>query len=164
MTKTRVVAALLFAAVSTATMASRTKYRVQATMDPQADFSKITTYSWLPSHIVADQEADGFIVAAIDRELQAAGLTLTDSDSSDVVVTYAAYSRTDVNVNAKEIDKDVRPSYPVGILIVRMLVPKTLRQVLELRAVTPFAQPELRSVIDQTVQAMFKRYPRRSRG
>jgi hypothetical protein len=145
-------------------MAYKTKYRVQVTADQQTDFSKIKTYSWLASHIVADEEIHSDIVSAVDRQLQAVGLTQAPSGLSDVVVTYSSYSRTDVNFNAKEIQKDVRPAYPVGILVITLLEPKALRQVLELRAATPFARTEGGAVIDQTVQAMFKRYPHRPRG
>ena len=162
--KTRLNLAICCAVLAAASMAYTTKYRVKVTADPQTDFKKIKTYAWLPSHITPDEQIEQQIIAAVNRELQTVGLTQGDAGSSDVVVTYEAYSRTDVNTSAKEIAKDVRPSYPVGILIVSMLEPRTFRQVLELRVATPFARPELGSVIDETVQAMFKRYPYRARG
>jgi hypothetical protein len=162
--RTRLAVACGCAVLAVASMAYTTKYRVKVTADPQTDFKKIKSYSWLPRHIAANEEIEEQIIAAIDRELRSVGLTQTESGSADVVVTYSAYSRTDVNTKAKEIAKDVRPTYPVGILVVSLLEPKTFREVLELRAATPFARPELGAVIDETVQAMFKRYPYRARG
>ena len=162
--KTRLIVAICCAVLAAASMAYTTKYRVRVTADPQTDFKKIKTYVWLPSHITVDDQIEQQIIAAVNRELQSVGLTQGDAGSSDVVMTYEAYSRTDVNTSAREIAKDIHPEYPVGILIVSMLEPKTFRQVLELRAATPFTRPELGGVIDGTVQAMFKRYPHRVRG
>ena len=147
-----------------ASMASTTKYRVKVTADPGTNFSKVRTYSWLPSHIAADEDVHLKIVAAIDRELQAVGVLEAPSGFADVVVTYAAYSRTDVNTSAKEVEKYVHPTYPVGILVVSLLEPKTLREVLELRVAAPFTRPERGAVINETVQAMFRRYPYRVHG
>ena len=161
--KTRLIATCCCAVLAVASMAYTTKYRVKVTADPQTDFKKIKTYSWLESHLVANEQIERQIVAAISRELQSVGLTQTQSGRADVVVTYAAYSRTDVNTSAREVVKFVHPTYPVGILVVSMLEPKMFRQVLELRADAPFARPELGAVIDETVQAMFRRYPHRAR-
>jgi len=162
--KTRLRVACWCAVLALASMAYTTKYRVKVTADPQTDFKKIKTYSWLESHITPNEDVERQIIAAINRELQVVGLKEADHGSADVVVTYEAYSRTDVNTSAKEIAKDVRPTYPVGILVVSMLEPKTFRQVLELRTAAPFSRPEVYGVIDETVQAMFKRYPYRARG
>ena len=161
--KTRLAAACCSVVLALASMAYTTKYRVKVTADPQTDFKKIKTYSWLPSHITPSEDVERQIIAAISRELQSVGLTEADHGSADVVVTYEAYSRTDVMTSAKEITKDVRPTYPVGILVVSMLEPRTFRQVLELRTLAPFTRPEVGGVINETVQAMFKRYPYRAR-
>jgi hypothetical protein len=162
--KTRLPVACCCVVLALASMAYTTKYSVKVTADPQTNFKKIKTYSWLPTHITPSEEAEQQIIAAIDRQLQWVGLTQVDAGSADVVVIYEAYSRTDVNTNAKEIVKDVRPTYPVGILVVSLLEPKTLRQVLELRTATPYNRPEVSGVINETVQAMFRRYPYRARG
>jgi hypothetical protein len=161
--KTLVVATLLCAVAVVAPSAYTTKYRVTVTADKQVNFSKLKTYSWLESHFVANAQIEGQIVSAINRELRDLGLTNAESGQADVIVTYAAYSRTDVQYKAKAVSKDVYPAYPVGILVVSLLEPTQFRRVLELRATTPLTRPELGAEIDNTVQAMFKRYPVRPR-
>jgi hypothetical protein len=92
-------AALLFVAAPGAQ-----KLEVKTHQDPKADFSTIRTYAWLPpvpivrnvapdavSNPTLSQEAIGpHIVAAVDRQLAARGLTQADRDSADVHVVYFA--------------------------------------------------------------------------
>ena len=80
------------------------KLEVKTNQDPKADFTAIKTYAWLPpapivknvapdalSNPTLSQEALGpHIVAAVDRQLAARGLTQTDRDSADVHVVYFA--------------------------------------------------------------------------
>jgi hypothetical protein len=80
------------------------KLEVKTHQDPKADFSTIRTYAWLPpvpivrnvapdavSNPTLSQEAIGpHIVAAVDRQLAARGLTQADRDSADVHVVYFA--------------------------------------------------------------------------
>ena len=84
--------------------AAAQKIEVKTEKDPAADFRKIRTYAWLPAapmvrHTAPDavtnptlsQEALGpHIVAAVDRELTARGLTQAPEDSADVHVVYFA--------------------------------------------------------------------------
>src|SRR5206468_8467897 len=119
--KTLLVATLLCAVALVVPSAYTTKYRVTVTADKQVNFSKLKTYSWLESHFVANEQIEGQIMSAIDRELHDLGLTDAKSGQADVVVTYAAYSRTDVQYKQKQISKDVYPAYPVGILVVSLL-------------------------------------------
>ena len=58
------------------------------------------------------KSTDALIVAAVDRELAARGFTKVDAKASQVLATYGAIQRTDVDVKA---DKDgARPERPVG--------------------------------------------------
>jgi hypothetical protein len=159
--KTFIAVAALCVAVSATSSAYTPKYRARVTsLDRQTDFSKLKTYGWLESHIVVDTELDAQIVSAVDREFSTLGMRRTSADSADLVVTYAAYSRTDVNVKAKEIARDVRPSYAVGVLVVSVLAPKYMRTVLELRADTPVDRASRAAAVVDTVSEMFKLYPR----
>jgi hypothetical protein len=77
---------------------------VKTNQDPKADFTSIKTYAWLPpAPMVKPTETDAVrnpslnqevlgphIVAAVDRQLAARGLTQTDRDSADVHVVYFA--------------------------------------------------------------------------
>lgn len=140
------------------------KYRPRVSfLDRQTDFSKVKTYAWLESHLVADAELHARIVAAVDRELGALGMTKNTSGSSDVFVTYEAYGRTEVKVDAKKITKHTKPTYDVGILVVSVIAPTAMTPVLELRAETPVDPTVRTAAVDETVAAMFKLYPRRRR-
>ena len=162
--KTSFAAVAFCLATCALTSAYTPKYRPRVSfIDRQTDFSKVKTYAWLESHLVADAELHARIVAAVDRELAALGMTKNTSGSSDVVVTYAAYGRTDVNVKAKKITRHTKPTYDVGILVVSVLVPTALTPVLELRAEAPVDASVRTAAVDETVAAMFKLYPRRRR-
>jgi len=129
--KTVAAVALVCVALAAASAAYTTKYGSSVTsIDPTTDFSKLKTYGWLDSHIVVDDELHEQIVSAIDKEFGALGMARVPSTSADVVVTYAAYSRTDVNTKGKEIAKGVRPTYGVGILVVTVLAPQNMKTLL----------------------------------
>lgn len=80
------------------------KLEIKTHQDPKADFSTIRTYAWLPpapgvkavapdavSNPTLTQEALGpHIVAAVNRELTARGLTETDLETADVHMVYFA--------------------------------------------------------------------------
>jgi hypothetical protein len=87
-----------------AVAASAQKLEVKTFQAPDADFKAIKTYAWLPpaplvknvapdavSNPTLSQEALGPpIVAAVDRQLTARGLTQVAPDAADVHVTYFA--------------------------------------------------------------------------
>jgi len=160
--KTIAAVAMLCVAVSAASSAYTTKYRPSVTtLDSTTDFSKLTTYGWLDSHIVVDEQLHDQIVGAIDREFSALGMTRVPAASAEVVVTYAAYSRTDVNTKAHPIARDVQPTYAVGILVVSVLAPQNMKTLLELRGVTPVERASRSAAVVNTVADMFKLFPRR---
>ena len=156
------VAALCIATAVVPSASYTQKYRSRVSLiDRATDFSKLKTYAWLESHLVADTELDAQIVTAIDHEFSALGMAKAAPASADVVVTYAAYSRTDVRFKAPEIEKDVRPSYAVGTLVVSVLAPHYMKPLLELRADTPVERASRAAKVVETVSEMFKLYPRR---
>jgi hypothetical protein len=95
--------AVLLAAVAsslTASPGTAQKLEIKTHKDPEADFSAVRTYSWLPpapfvrdapahlSNPTLSEEALGPpIVAAVDRELASRGLVRVDG-AADVHVTY----------------------------------------------------------------------------
>ena len=79
----------VFAAVAVAGCAS-SGTRVNTDFDPAIDFSRYKTYSWNDDRPVRNQLTDQRIVAAIDRQLQAKGLTKADSGAGDLIVSYRA--------------------------------------------------------------------------
>ncbi|HET6956788.1 MAG TPA: DUF4136 domain-containing protein [Vicinamibacterales bacterium] len=160
--RTLTVAALLCASVVVTAHSNIPKYRSRVySIDRQTNFSKLKTYSWLESHLVADAELHAQIVAAVDRELAAVGMTKAPPGLGEVGVTYDAYSRTDVAVYEHPVAKRVRPMYGVGILVVSVVEPRNFRALLELRADIPVERTERAAIADATVAEMFKLYPQR---
>jgi len=152
---------LLSIAVGAATTTYTPKYRVKVTADKRTDFSKIRTYTWKDSHPSAWKEINEEVVAAVERELAAVGLTKVPDGKGDVLATYASLTRTDVNVRAKPLSKDYRPEYPVATLAVFLLDPATLRPLLEMRADRKIEPAGLRATIHNVVAEMFRQYPTR---
>jgi hypothetical protein len=64
--------------------------------DAATDFTKFKTYSWTRGHAAIDPTVDAQIVAAIDTQLAAKGLTR--AEKSDVVVCYHSVERVDVDL------------------------------------------------------------------
>jgi Domain of unknown function (DUF4136) len=59
---------------------------------PGTDFSKYKTYKWVrvPKAEYPNQIMDGQIMQAIDAQLATKGLSKTESDNADLIVTYQA--------------------------------------------------------------------------
>ena len=80
------------------------QFDIKTEKDPQADFTAIKTYAWLPpapivtsvapdavsNPTLTDEALGPHIVAAIDRQLAARGLVRTTRDAADVHVAYFA--------------------------------------------------------------------------
>jgi hypothetical protein len=152
---------MLAVALATSAASYKPKYRITVSADKHTDFTRFKTYTWMDTHPANLPEINGQIVTAIDRELRALGITKATAGPGDVVATYASFTRTDVNVKAKEIAKDFRPEYAVGTLVVSLLEPASLRTLLKLRADKPVGPNGVEATIDTTVAAMFKRFPSR---
>ena len=153
-------------AVATALAAAQTpKYGVTAKVEKNVDFARLRTYSWTKGQPSFDKSIDSRVTAAVDRELSALGLTKMESGQSDVLVTYASVSRTDVDLKAKA-DEGRRPQYWVGTLVVALLDPASRQRLLQLRVDQPIEtdRESLGATIDSAVTAMFAKYPvRRSK-
>ncbi len=137
------------------------KYGVSVKVAKTAVLAKATTYSWIVSQPSPIKSTDALIVAAVDRELAARGYTKVDAKASQVLATYGAIRRTDVDVKA---DKDgARPERPVGTLVVDLRDPATRQPVFRVRMDTPvdLAGDKAKTQIDAAVAAMFAEYPSR---
>jgi Domain of unknown function (DUF4136) len=87
------------------------KLEVKTHQDPKANLSAIRTYAWLPpapivtnvapdavsNPSLSDEALRPHLIAAIDRQMAAHGLTKVDSDKADVHVTYFAALTTTFN-------------------------------------------------------------------
>lgn len=92
---------------------------VEIEHDETADFSRYRTYAWKPGTDAERPEVQGWVVAAVERELGARGLRLAgDTDPDLYVVTHVF----------KEIDGQTRANYfnlpraEVGVITSRIAV------------------------------------------
>ncbi len=153
------------AVVAAAAAGQMPKYGVTVKADKNVDFAKFKTYSWTVTHPSFDKTVNSQVIAAVDRELSALGMTKATSGPGDVLAAYSSLSRTDVNLKAKPDSKDSRATYAVGTLIVELLEPGSRRQLLQLRADQPIEAElaKLEPSINSAVAAMFAEYPTRRR-
>jgi hypothetical protein len=71
--------------------------KIKVDFDKQFNFGNLKTYSWDRGMRARNPYIDQMIVAGVERELAARGLTKKDSDA-DVLVVYAAAVGIDLNV------------------------------------------------------------------
>ena len=163
MKRLALVAGLL--ATLTLPIAAQPKYTATVTADKATDFAKIKTYVWQSGWEANDKKVHAQIVAAVDRELKALGLTLKPSGPSDVVVKYASLRRIDVQANAsmQATASDVRGQTEVGSLQVVMLQPGTGKELLRGRIDKPMelGAEQVEAAINAAVADIFAKYPTR---
>jgi hypothetical protein len=160
--RTLVLATCLTLAGLVPAAAQTTKYGVEATVEKGVDFSAFKTYTWTPGQPSPRKSVDESIVAAVDRELKAVGLSPAASGTGDVLVSYFSQQRTDVDLKARPDSSGARPEVTVGSLLVVMMDGTTRKRVLQLRATRPI-QDELPQAIDAAVAELFQKYPTRAR-
>jgi len=135
-----VTSALLSASYIAAT-AQQTKHRVAVTEVERDALEKVKTYTWTVSHPSFDKIADKQIIAAVDRELMARGLTKLATGRGDAEVTYASLSRTDVDLKSE---------------------PSATGQVLfnaKVHSPIDTAPAKLEAAINAATAAIFRKYP-----
>lgn len=158
----RLVAGIgICAALTVAVAAQMPKYGVKVSIDKKVDFAAFKTYSWTQGQPSANKAIDARVVAAVDRELSALGMSKAAAAPGDVLVTYYSLSRTDANVDAKPDAAGQLPMYPVGTLVVALLDPANRQRLVRLRIDKPIEiEPaKLDTAIDEAVSALFARYP-----
>ena len=147
--------------------------------DRSANFSAYRTYAWAGGTSQADNLNHARIVAAVDRQLAAKGLSQVDSTGNpDVLVLYRVALTQDLEVNAWD-NRWAGPGWgggpsrarvervPVGTLVVGIIDAKTRSLVWRAAAskdLDPGASPEKwEKSLNKAVEKMFKRYPRSTR-
>jgi hypothetical protein len=158
-----VVGVLLCLAVAAGPAAqSQLKYGVTVTTsDKTVDLTKLKTYSWFNGQPAPNKTIDAQIVAAVDRELKALGMTKADPGPGDALVTYFALRRTDSDMKSKPDAQGGRALIAVGTLSVGLFNPGTKKEIVRLRLDKPIdtdpAQSE--TMINNAVTEMFAKYP-----
>jgi hypothetical protein len=152
-------------ACATAISAQMPKYGVTVMPEKNVDYAKFKTYSWTKGQPSLIKTIDARIVAAVDRELAALGMSKATSGSGDVLAAYYSVTRTDVNLKSKPDSKGLQPQYSVGTLMVALLEPGSRRRLLRLRIDKPIEAEtdKVEAIIDEAVAEMFAKYPTRTR-
>ena len=141
--------------------AGQLKYSARVNAVQPAALAKARTYQWATTLQAFDKKADALIVAAVDRQLGMRGLTKVASGASDLLVTYASATRTDVDVKAKPSKSGSLPEFSVGMLGVEMLDATKSQTLFRARINAPIeADPAaLEATINAAVAAIFEKYP-----
>ena len=143
------------------TVAGQPKYGVTVQTVQPAGLAKAKTYVWTVTRPSPDKSIDAMIVAAVDRELGARGLTKVPSGQSDMTVTYNALSRTDVDLKSKPSATGALSEFTVGTLIVDITNTANRQVLYRVRTDTPIERDRttLTAAIDAAVAALFEKYP-----
>ena len=157
------ITCLLVAAGDLVLIGQQPKYGVTVRVAKADQLAKAKTYSWTISQPSDIKTIDAQIVAAVDRELSALGLTKVASGNSDLLATYASVSRTDVDLKSKAKD-GARREFLVGTLVVDLRDPATRQPLFRVRIDKPIdTEPDkLEAAINEAVTAMFEKYPTRT--
>ena len=145
--------------------------------DQRANFAAYRTYAWVGGTNVADDLNHARIVAAVDRQLAAKGLTQVDSTGNpDVLVLYRVALTEDLEINGYD-NRGPGPwggwgggwvrarteRVTVGTLVVGMIDAKTRSMVWRTAATKDLDlgdNPEKwEKKLNKAVEKMFKRYP-----
>ena len=123
----RVLVGMLFSLAVAAAPAAQMKYGVTAKADKNVDFTKLKSYSWSVGQPNPTKSIDALIVAAVDCELKALGLSKAEPGPGDVLVSYYAFRRTDVGMKPKS-ETGAPAQTAVGTLSVVLLDPKSKKE------------------------------------
>jgi hypothetical protein len=136
------------------------KYGVTVRTVNRSALAKVKTYEWTEGQPSFDKNIDALIVAAVDRELAARGLTKPVTERGELEVSYRSLNRTDVAVTKDKKDGNYRES-AVGTLIVDVTDRVSHSLLFGVRMDTPIDNDPatLEATINAAVAAMFERYP-----
>jgi len=156
-----IVALALLSAGYFAVAGQKTKHRVAVAEVERDALEKLKTYTWTVSHPSFDKIADKQIIAAVDRELMARGLTKLATGRGDAEVTYASLSRTDVDLKSEPSATGELRTYPVGVLVVQVRDSANGQMLFNAKVHSPIdTEPaKLEAAINAATAAIFRKYP-----
>ena len=158
------IAAALAVVPSGSTAGEPRKWEVTSRVDKRTNFSRLRTYVWERGRPAFDAATHEQIVAAVERQLAARGLTRRASGPADVAVSYATVPRTDIDLKSKlRGPRGERPTYAVATLFVVMRHPVTNRELFVARVAMPVdpSPQAFAETINDRVAKIFSRYPDR---
>jgi hypothetical protein len=156
-----VLAIILASAVVHAQNVNTLHTEVKTTVDKKIDFKAFKTYSWEKGQESADPVSHKSVVAAVDAEMGALGLTKQDANG-DVLVRYHAVGRTDVDLKNNKRD-GTGPTSEVGKVQVELLGGKSFKQVWQATTEERLSRdPAARDTdIRRAITRLFTAYPGR---
>ena len=157
-----VLAIILAGAVVQAQNVNTLRTEVKTTVDKKIDFKAFKTYAWEKGQESADPVSHKSVVAAVDAEMAALGLTRQDGGKGDVLVRYHAVGRTDVDLKNK-IKDGTGPTSDVGKVQVELLGGTSFKQVWQATTEERLSKdPAARDAdIRRAIARLFTAYPGR---
>ena len=136
---------------------------VKTTVDKKIDFKSFKWYSWEKGQESADPDAHKSVVAAVDAQLTALGLTRQES-MGDVLVRYHSVGRTDVDLKNQKKDGS-GPTYDVGKVMVELVGGQSSKQVWQATTEERLSKDpsERDRDIGRAIARLFEAYPGRKR-
>jgi hypothetical protein len=139
-------------------------YGLTVNVDKDADFSRFRTYAWAPGWSAYDEKVGREIVAAMERHLAMLGLTKLDAEPCDLLVSYEALKRSDVDLKSSTSDPltHARIERPVGTLAIFLQEPRSGRQLFRARVDIPLESDptRLQAQVAHWVAVAFEQYPK----
>ena len=153
-----IVSIALLAAGSPGTVGAQTKFGVTVQSASPDKLAKVATYQWTGGSL--SRRVDGLITAAVERELAARNITKGVSGRGDVLVSYSAFGRTEVDVKAAAKDGTGREQ-SIGTLTLDLRDAVSRELLFRARVETPIEQDPatIQTAIDAAVAAIFEKYP-----
>ena len=154
------LAGLLLGATDPA-VSGQAKFEARVNTVQPAELAKARTYQWSTTLPAFDKKANDLIVAAVDRQLGVRGLTRAPAGKSDLIVTYASATRTDVDVKGKPAKDGSLPEFNVGMLMVEVRDAPKGQLLFRARMNAPIESDpaSLETMINGAVAAIFEKYP-----
>lgn len=154
-----IVAVALLNAGSLVMVSAQTKFGVTVQTSSPDKLAKVATYQWTGGSL--SRQVDGLITAAVERELAARGISKVTSGRSDVLVSYSALGRTEVDVKATDKKDGTGREQSIGTLTVDLREAVSRELLFRARFDTPIERDPvtIQTAIDAAVAAIFEKYP-----
>ena len=154
-----IVAVALLNAGSLVMVSAQTKFGVTVQTSSPDKLAKVATYQWTGGSL--SRQVDGLITAAVERELAARGISKVTSGRSDVLVSYSALGRTEVDVKATDKKDGTGREQSIGTLTVDLRDAVTRELLFRARVDTPIERDPatIETAIAAAVAAVFEKYP-----
>ena len=166
--KRRMAVALLIALLCPGLAVAQKATPTVVQLDKSVDFAAFKTYSYEPGHPAILKEVDARVVAGIEKQLGALGLTKAAAGKGDIVVTYHTVQRNDVDLStfdntqpAAGGERKAAQTLKIGTLAVDAKVASTGKLAWRAKVERVFsgdAATQLKAV-DDAVAAVFGLYP-----